>query len=286
MKSEDFLLYPLANEEQPNCPACGKPMAIALHETRLNRPTSRRISAPNASGRKNSFVSTDGHCFSDFERASFAAVIVRWRDQHRLISRPWTVEEVSRLEKLATRMTPAGVIAVKLGRTLGRPPRRHLPSGQGAALLRAARSAGPRHQGQHPPPAGISEDTAGSIMTTEFASVPSTYTVQQTLDYFRHVESSRETVSAIYVLDLLSKKLVKTITLRRLIAGDPFAASHSEWRRPPCDTTCPSYWSASKRAKSIRLSWSPIARRSKKDPSSTKTFRAKKDGCIKVVMKP
>src|ERR1700736_5713503 len=67
------------------------------------------------------------------------------------------------------------------------------------------------------------KDTAGSIMTTEFASVPSTYTVQQTLDYLRHVESSRETVYAIYVLDPLSKKLVKTITLRRLITGDPQA---------------------------------------------------------------
>src|SRR5258708_488484 len=67
------------------------------------------------------------------------------------------------------------------------------------------------------------KDTAGSIMTTEFASVPSTYTVQQTLDYIRHVESSRETVYAIYVLDPLSKKLVKTITLRRLITGDPEA---------------------------------------------------------------
>ncbi len=67
------------------------------------------------------------------------------------------------------------------------------------------------------------KDTAGSIMTTEFASVPSTYTVRQTLDYIRHVESSRETVYAIYVLDPLSKKLVKTITLRRLITGDPQA---------------------------------------------------------------
>src|SRR5712672_2455937 len=67
------------------------------------------------------------------------------------------------------------------------------------------------------------KDTAGSIMTTEFASVPSTYTVQQTLDYIRHVESSRETVYAIYVLNPLSKKLVKTITLRRLITGDPEA---------------------------------------------------------------
>jgi magnesium transporter len=67
------------------------------------------------------------------------------------------------------------------------------------------------------------KDTAGSVMTTEFASVPSTYTVQQTLDYIRHVESSRETIYAIYVLDPLSKKLVKTITLRRLITGDPQA---------------------------------------------------------------
>jgi magnesium transporter len=67
------------------------------------------------------------------------------------------------------------------------------------------------------------KDTAGSIMTTEFASVPSTYTVRQTLDYIRHVESSRETVYAIYVLDPLTRKLVKTITLRRLITGDPEA---------------------------------------------------------------
>src|SRR6266849_5411931 len=67
------------------------------------------------------------------------------------------------------------------------------------------------------------KDTAGSIMTTEFASVPSTYTVQQTLDYLRHVESSRETVYAIYVLDPLSKKLVNTISLRRLVTGDPEA---------------------------------------------------------------
>jgi magnesium transporter len=67
------------------------------------------------------------------------------------------------------------------------------------------------------------KDTAGSIMTTEFVSVPSTYTVRQTLDYIRHVESSRETVYAIYVLDPLTKTLVKTITLRRLITADPDA---------------------------------------------------------------
>jgi magnesium transporter len=67
------------------------------------------------------------------------------------------------------------------------------------------------------------KDTAGSIMTTEFASVPSTYTVRQSLDYIRHVESTRETVYAIYVLDPVSQKLVKTISLRRLVTGDPDA---------------------------------------------------------------
>lgn len=67
------------------------------------------------------------------------------------------------------------------------------------------------------------EDTAGSIMTTEFVSVPSTNTVQQTLDYLRQVESTRETVYAIYVLDPVTKNLVQAITLRRLITADPDA---------------------------------------------------------------
>jgi hypothetical protein len=39
MKSDqDFLLYPLATEEPPECAACGKSMAIVLHEIRSNRP--------------------------------------------------------------------------------------------------------------------------------------------------------------------------------------------------------------------------------------------------------
>jgi magnesium transporter len=65
--------------------------------------------------------------------------------------------------------------------------------------------------------------TAGSIMTTEFVSVPSTNTVQQTLDYIRQVERTRETVYAIYVLDPVTKKLVQSISLRRLIMGSPDA---------------------------------------------------------------
>ena len=65
------------------------------------------------------------------------------------------------------------------------------------------------------------ENTAGSIMTTEFVGVPSTWTVGETLQYVRRVESTRETVYAIYVLDPKTKALVRAISLRRLITGEP-----------------------------------------------------------------
>ena len=65
------------------------------------------------------------------------------------------------------------------------------------------------------------EDSAGSIMTTEFVSVPATWTVSQTLDHIRKVESTRETVYAIYVLDPRTKGLLKAVPLRRLITADP-----------------------------------------------------------------
>ena len=65
--------------------------------------------------------------------------------------------------------------------------------------------------------------TAGSIMTTEYVSVPSTWTVAQTLDHIRQVERTRETVYAIYVLDPQSKRLLNAVTLRRLIAASPDA---------------------------------------------------------------
>jgi magnesium transporter len=66
-------------------------------------------------------------------------------------------------------------------------------------------------------------DTAGSIMTTEFVSVPATWTVARTLEHIRRVERTRETVYAIYVLDQHTQKLVQTVSLRRLIAGEPEA---------------------------------------------------------------
>ncbi len=68
------------------------------------------------------------------------------------------------------------------------------------------------------------EHSAGSLMTTEFVSVPSDWTVAATLDHIRHVERSRETVYAIYVLDGVGGALLHAVPLRRLISGDPMAA--------------------------------------------------------------
>lgn len=67
------------------------------------------------------------------------------------------------------------------------------------------------------------ENTAGSIMTTEFVSVPRHWTVEQTLQHIRQVERSRETVYAIYVIDTVTRRLVGAVSLRRLIAGEPSA---------------------------------------------------------------
>jgi len=65
--------------------------------------------------------------------------------------------------------------------------------------------------------------TAGSIMTTEFVSVPDSWTVEQTLSHIRVVERSRETVYAIYVL-AEDGTLSKVVTLRRLVTADPQAS--------------------------------------------------------------
>jgi magnesium transporter len=65
------------------------------------------------------------------------------------------------------------------------------------------------------------EGTAGSIMTTEFLSVPSTYTVAETLKHIREVEHTRETVYAIYVLDPNTRELLQVVSLRQLVTGEP-----------------------------------------------------------------
>ncbi len=65
------------------------------------------------------------------------------------------------------------------------------------------------------------EESVGSIMTTEFVSVPATWTVGQTLDHIRQVERTRETVYSIFVLDPRTGALTKAVPLRRLITGEP-----------------------------------------------------------------
>lgn len=67
-------------------------------------------------------------------------------------------------------------------------------------------------------------DTAGGLMTTEFVSVPATWTVEATLQHIRDVEHTRETVYAIYILDPASRRLLRTASLRRLIASAPEAS--------------------------------------------------------------
>ncbi len=67
------------------------------------------------------------------------------------------------------------------------------------------------------------EESAGSIMTTEFVSVPATWTIAEVLHHIRMVERTRETVYAIFVLDPAGNTLVQAVSLRRLISGDPHA---------------------------------------------------------------
>ena len=63
-------------------------------------------------------------------------------------------------------------------------------------------------------------ETAGSLMTTEFVSVPSYWTIGQTLDLVKQVQGTRETVYAIYVLNAGDGTLQNVVTLRRLITGE------------------------------------------------------------------
>jgi magnesium transporter len=63
-------------------------------------------------------------------------------------------------------------------------------------------------------------DTAGGIMTTEFVSVPTTWTVEQTLQHISKVGRAKETVYTIYGVDPESRKLVHVVSLRDLMLAD------------------------------------------------------------------
>ncbi len=77
-------------------------------------------------------------------------------------------------------------------------------------------------------------DTAGGIMTTEFVSVPATWTVDQTLRYISEVGRAKETVYAIYVTDPETNVLVHVVSLRELMVADRAAVvTMAGDRRPP-----------------------------------------------------
>ncbi len=67
------------------------------------------------------------------------------------------------------------------------------------------------------------EESAGSIMTTEFVSVPGNWTIAETLHHIRMVERTRETVYSVFVTDPVRHTLVHAVSLRRLVSGDPHA---------------------------------------------------------------
>lgn len=66
-------------------------------------------------------------------------------------------------------------------------------------------------------------DTAAGIMTTEFVSMPTTWTVEQALQNIREVGRAKETVYAIYICDPRTQQLVHVVSLRQLILADQHA---------------------------------------------------------------
>jgi magnesium transporter len=66
----------------------------------------------------------------------------------------------------------------------------------------------------------FSPETAGGIMTTEFVSVPATWTVERVLAHVREVGKAKETIYAIYVLDPANQSLVQVVSLRDLMLAD------------------------------------------------------------------
>jgi len=101
-------------------------------------------------------------------------------------------------------------MAADLIQQLRDPPRTELMEGLDLASRNAIRSL-----------LAYPENTAGAMMTIEFVSAPSNWTVERTLQHIRQVERTRETVYAIYVLDPVTRRLVGALSLRRLIAGEP-----------------------------------------------------------------
>ena len=63
--------------------------------------------------------------------------------------------------------------------------------------------------------------SAGGIMTTEFVSIPATWTAAEVLKLIREVGSGKETVYAIYVLSPPDQRLARVISLREVVMVPP-----------------------------------------------------------------
>ena len=63
--------------------------------------------------------------------------------------------------------------------------------------------------------------SAASLMTTDFVSVPTDWTVKQTLQHIHHVGQTKEPVYTVCLLDPRTRRLVKVIALGRLVTSDP-----------------------------------------------------------------
>jgi magnesium transporter len=63
-------------------------------------------------------------------------------------------------------------------------------------------------------------ESAGGIMTTEFLTVPTTWTVEEALQLIRRVGGAKETVYAVYVVDPANGTLRHVVSLRELMLSD------------------------------------------------------------------
>jgi magnesium transporter len=63
-------------------------------------------------------------------------------------------------------------------------------------------------------------EKAGGIMTTEFLTVPPTWTVEETLQLIQRVGGAKETVYQLYVVDPADSRLRHVVSLRELVLSD------------------------------------------------------------------
>jgi magnesium transporter len=74
-------------------------------------------------------------------------------------------------------------------------------------------------------------ESAGGIMTTEFVSIPATWTVEQALRYIGEVGRAKETVYAVYVLDPQDQRLARQSLRLSAISANRLACVHSSIAR-------------------------------------------------------